>query len=99
LITSLFSSVTDPFSFPSPQPVIQVFVYRGRSHKHKAQHLERSDMDSNQASEQVQFGEGIFISKFRDRVNNNHGNREFEMLLKLFVKDLNPRNLKSAGVI
>jgi hypothetical protein len=49
-------------------------------------------MDSNQASEQVQFGEGIFISKFRDRVNNSRGNREFGMLLKLFVKDLNPQN-------
>jgi len=41
--------------------------YTDRSHEHKVQHLEWSDMDSNQVSEQVQFGEGMCISKFRDR--------------------------------
>jgi hypothetical protein len=30
-------------------------------------------------------------------MENNHGNREFEMLLKLFVKGLNSRNPKSEG--
>jgi hypothetical protein len=36
-------------------------------------------MDSNQASEQVQFS----------AVKNSHGNQEFESLLKLFVKNMN----------
>jgi hypothetical protein len=32
-----------------------VIIYTGRSHKNKAQHLEWSDMELNQVSEQVQF--------------------------------------------
>jgi hypothetical protein len=39
--------------FPSPYPVIQVFVYTGRSHGLKARHSEQSILDSNQASRQV----------------------------------------------
>jgi hypothetical protein len=31
--------------------------------------------------------------------NYKHGNQEFRTLLKLFVKDLNPRNPKSVGVV
>jgi hypothetical protein len=50
---SPFVLITHPF--PSPHPVVQVFVYTRRSRGLKAQHSERSLMDSNQAKRQVQL--------------------------------------------
>jgi hypothetical protein len=52
---SPFVSITRPVVFPSPYPVIQVFVYTGRSHGLKARHSERSVLDPNQAKRQVQL--------------------------------------------
>jgi hypothetical protein len=49
--TFLFTSINDPFVFLSPQPVIQV-IFTSLHHEHQAQHLENSDIKSNQVSEQ-----------------------------------------------